>query len=237
MRADPPKLSLTRVPRQKLNETVAQQLLEAIRDQPPGTRVPSERELVRELGVGRSTVREALNGLALLGVVEIRHGQGVFVSGTSPYEAEQGSLEAALEQGVTREFIEARLLVEVEVARLAAQRRTDDDLRNIEALIAEQQSLADGDGQKLLEVAARFNVLLAEAAHNEVLVAIVNSFVGLMLERAPKLYSRAGFSTWDIEEHRALLAAVRAQDGELAAARMRAHILEVAAQYELAGPQ
>ena len=53
----------------------------AIRELPPGTKVPSERELTKELGVGRSTVREALNGLAMLGIVEIRHGQGVFVTG------------------------------------------------------------------------------------------------------------------------------------------------------------
>ena len=72
--------ALKRAPRQKLAETVAQQLFEAIRDLPPGTRVPPERELTKELGVGRSTVREALNGLALMGVVDIRHGQGVFVA-------------------------------------------------------------------------------------------------------------------------------------------------------------
>src|SRR5581483_11592572 len=59
-------LVLKRAPRQKLAETVAQQLLEAIKDLPPGTRVPPERELTKELGVGRSTVREALNGLALM---------------------------------------------------------------------------------------------------------------------------------------------------------------------------
>ena len=74
------KVSLSPAPRRKLTETVAEQLLTAIRKLPPGTKVPSERELTKELGVGRSTVREALNGLAMLGVVEIRHGQGVFVT-------------------------------------------------------------------------------------------------------------------------------------------------------------
>ena len=75
------KLALSPAPRRKLSETVADQLLVAVRELPPGTKVPSERELTKELGVGRSTVREALNGLAMLGVVEIRHGQGVFVDG------------------------------------------------------------------------------------------------------------------------------------------------------------
>jgi GntR family transcriptional regulator, transcriptional repressor for pyruvate dehydrogenase complex len=75
-----PALSLKRASRQKLAETVAHQLLEAIHDLPAGTRLPPERELTRELGVGRTTVREALNGLALLGAVETRHGQGAFVA-------------------------------------------------------------------------------------------------------------------------------------------------------------
>src|SRR6478752_9224709 len=80
MEAPNAKLGLSPVTRRKLTETVAEQLLQAIRELPPGTRVPSERELTRELGVGRSTVREALNGIAMLGIVEIRHGQGVFVA-------------------------------------------------------------------------------------------------------------------------------------------------------------
>src|ERR1700757_1807542 len=91
------EFSLKPAPRQKLAETVAQQLFEAIRDLPPGTRVPPERELTKELGVGRSTVREALNGLALMGVVDIRHGQGVFVTGDSSPVSEPSAIAAALE--------------------------------------------------------------------------------------------------------------------------------------------
>ena len=87
MEAPNAKLALSPVTRRKLTETVAAQLLQAIRELPPGTRVPSERELTRELGVGRSTVREALNGIAMLGIVEIRHGQGVFVTEAPPATA------------------------------------------------------------------------------------------------------------------------------------------------------
>src|SRR5450755_2759143 len=133
MQAPVPKVTVGLAPRRKLTETVAQQLLAAIRGLPPGTRVPSERELTKHLGVGRSTVREALNGLAMLGVVEIRHGQGVFVTGDPSQLSEPSAITAALERGVTNEFIEARLIVEVEVARLAARRRTDEDLARLSA--------------------------------------------------------------------------------------------------------
>src|SRR5579862_5124152 len=189
-----PRLALTPVPRRKLAESVAQQLLEAVRGLPPGTRVPSERELTKELGVGRSTVREALNGLALLGVIEVRHGQGAFVVGDVEEETESGVLETALERGVTKEFVEARLVVEVEVARMAAERRTDEDLKQLESALEEQERRLSGAVEPLLDTAANFNVVLAEAAHNEVLVAIIQSFVGLMLEkRGPKIYSLEGF--------------------------------------------
>jgi GntR family transcriptional repressor for pyruvate dehydrogenase complex len=185
-----------------------------------------------QLGVGRSTVREAMNGLALLGVVEIRHGQGVFVVDSGDPDGELGALEAALQQGVTTEFIEARLLVEVEVARLAASRRTEDDLQQIEETLSEQERRLRGDVDPLLDVAANFTVALAEAAHNEVLAAIIQSFVALMLERGPKIYALEGFREWDLNEHTGLYEAVRDRDGDLAGERMRRHIVELARRYD-----
>src|ERR1700761_5085702 len=115
-------ISLSRVSRSKLAETVAQQLLGQIREKElqPGTRMPSERELMGALGVGRSTIREALNGLAMLGVVDIRHGQGVFVVNPDGATAMPRGIAAALSRGITRDLFEARRLVEVHVARLAA---------------------------------------------------------------------------------------------------------------------
>ncbi len=229
------KLTLTPAPRRKLTETVAEQLLAAIRERPPGTKVPSERELTKELGVGRSTVREALNGLAMLGIVEIRHGQGVFVTGDPAQVSELSAVTSALERGVTHEFIEARLIVEVEVARLAARRRTDEDLARLSAALVEQEARLKGEIGPLVDVAASFNVLLAEAAHNEVLAAMIQSFVSLMVERGPRVYSIEGFGEWDLQEHRGLFGAVRNRDAELAARLMREHIEELARRYRTVG--
>jgi DNA-binding FadR family transcriptional regulator len=230
------KLALSPAPRRKLTETVAEQLLEAIRNLPPGTKVPSERELTKDLGVGRSTVREALNGLAMMGVVEIRHGQGVFVTEDGPADAgEPSAITAALERGVTNEFIEARLVVEVEVARLAARRRTDEDLARLEAALKVQESRLTGTIDALVDVAASFNVLLAEAAHNEVLAAMIQSFVSLMIERGPRVYSLEGFGEWDLQEHRGLFEAVRDRDAERAGRLMREHIEELARRYRAIG--
>jgi GntR family transcriptional repressor for pyruvate dehydrogenase complex len=229
------KLTLSPAPRRKLSETVADQLLAAVRDLPPGTKVPSERELTKDLGVGRSTVREALNGLAMLGIVEIRHGQGVFVTGEPPQSSEPSAIASALERGVTNEFIEARLIVEVEVARLAARRRTDDDLAAMAAALVVQEARLGGDIDAIVETAASFNVLLADAAHNEVLRAMIQSFVTLMVERGPRVYGLEGFGEWDMQEHRGLFEAVRDRDAERAAKLMREHIEELARRYRAVG--
>ncbi len=240
MEGSPARVSLEPASRRKLSETVAQQLMEAFRDLPPGTKVPSERELTKDLGVGRSTVREALNGLAVLGVLTIRHGQGAFIAEELPVEAQAEAahsvLEAALERGETAEFIEARLLVEVQVTRLAAERRTDEDLQRIEAaLTLQERHISAKDLGATLGVATSFNVLLAEAAHKEVLAAMIQTFVELMKERGPRLYALEGFGEWGLAEHRGIYTAVRDQDGDRAAELMRQHILQLADRYRDAG--
>ena len=128
-------MGLKPAPRHKLAETVAQQLLAQVRSgiYEPGMRMPSERELMASLGVGRSTIREALNGLAVLGVIEIRHGQGAFVIQTDP-ATPPGALTSSLAKGVTRDLLEARVAVELTIAELAARRRTPTDIREIEAM-------------------------------------------------------------------------------------------------------
>lgn len=228
-------LSLKRAPRQKLTETVAQQLLEAIGELEPGARVPSERELTRDLGVGRSTVREALNGLALLGVVEIRHGQGVFVVERKDEDGGSDALQKALTKGLTQEFLEARLVVEVEIVGLAAQRRTDADLQRILDTIQQLEAARGAPVEQALKPASDFNVALAEAAHNEVLAAVEESFVALMIERAGELYDTDAFREWDIEEHKGILEAIRAGDADLAKQRMRDHIVAIGEHYKRVG--
>lgn len=231
-----PDLPLKRASRQKLAETVAQQLLEAIQDLPPGTRLPPERELTQELGVGRSTVREALNGLALMGAVDIRHGQGMFVADrNSPEARTPDALERALMKGVTREFIEARLVVEVEIARLAAQRRTDADLEQISETIDDLKHALDAPTKDALKPATGFNLAVAEAAHNEVLAGVMRPFIELMIERAPVLYEEEEFRRWDIEDHTRIYEAIRDADPDLAANRMRDHIIAIEEQYKRAG--
>jgi DNA-binding GntR family transcriptional regulator len=103
------------------------------------------------------------------------------------------------------------------------------------AALAEQESRLGGDIDAIVDIAASFNVLLADAAHNEVLSAMIQSFVSLMVERGPRVYGLDGFGEWDLQEHRGLFAAVRDRDAERAAKLMREHIEELARRYRAVG--
>src|ERR1700678_1080310 len=97
--------------------------------------MPSERELMQMLQVGRSTVREALKGLEVLGLVEIRHGQGAYVKAPTILSGRPFDLAGAMSKGVTLDLLEARIPVELEVARLAPQRRTSTDVSDLASVI------------------------------------------------------------------------------------------------------
>lgn len=221
-------ISFDRAPRQKLAETVAQQLLEAVRDREPGTQLPSERELVQQLRVGRSTVREALKGLAMIGVVEIRHGQGVFVA------AHESTVPGVMgvETAEAEKLREARDFIEPEIARLAARRRTDDDLKALEGVLTAHGKAIKKGTRPILE-ASRFHILLAEAANNPVFTAAVQPFFRLMIEQGPKLYEqKPDYAKWELKEHTAIFEAVRDGDPELARERTAKHVGVMDSYYE-----
>jgi len=226
---------VARAVRPKLTEVVAQRLLEVIRGLPEGARVPSERELTSNLRVGRSTLREALHGLELLGEIEIRHGQGVFVSKPSSDERGLAALTVAINQGVTHDLLEARKVIEVEVARLAGQRRTDAEISELEAILKTHESLID-KGQSPAAAGMRFHLAVGYAAHNEILAAVMRTLRKPMFERGPSLYEDLeGFSEWELRQHTGIYLAIRDQNAALAARRMAAHVAAMAGHYRKAG--
>jgi DNA-binding FadR family transcriptional regulator len=229
-------LALSRAPRSKLAETVAEQLLGEIREKQlsPGTRMPSERELMQALGVGRSTIREAINGLAMLGVLEIRHGQGAFVVSADAGRAAPSAIAVALARGVTRDLFEARRLVEPEAARLAAERRTEIDLAEL-ARALEDHERALREGEPAVEPSVRFHVAIANAAHNEVLAGFVDSFQEPLAERGPILEAMPGFREWEVEQHRSVFEPIAASEAERALEGMRAHLDAVLPYHEHLG--
>jgi len=223
-----PDLLIRQAPRRKLAETVAQQILDAVRDLPPGTRLPPERELTQRLGVGRSTVREALNGLAMIGVVEIRHGQGVFVAERAPGAR---TPDAGTPDRITDELLEARRIVEVELARLAAERRSEDDLTKMQEVLDQHRAHLEAFEGPVVE-ASQFHLLVAEAARNHVLADVVRPFFRLAFERGPQLYQTTeGYAQWELDQHQGICDAIRSGDAETARLRMLEHVTSMGPHY------
>jgi GntR family transcriptional repressor for pyruvate dehydrogenase complex len=212
--------------RQKLAEQVARALLERIETggMRPGEKLPSEHELARMLHVGRSTVREALNGLALLGAIEIRHGSGAFVAERSVSDVAR--LEAALRQGLTQDLLEARLVAEVAMVQLAAVRATDQELAEIERVLSAYERAARA-GEPSSRLAATFHVKLLDAAHNDVLSGFVDGYMPQALEQGRWLDDLVQHPDFETAQHRELFEAVRAHDPARAGRLMITHLTEM----------
>jgi DNA-binding GntR family transcriptional regulator len=171
----------------------------------PGA-VIDERQLVERLAIGRTPVREALRRLAQERLVEVYPRRGMFVSGVDVRELARLS--------------EVREVLEPEAARLAAERATDADRRELGALLAE----LDTAGGELMDLDERIHRAVYRAAHNDLLEATLEQYYVLALRIWSMALDRAHDLEEAVEEHRALLEAIRSGDAERAADTMRAHV-------------
>ncbi len=194
----------------------------------PGDRLPSERVLAEKMGVGRNALREALVILSTLRVLESRPNSGIYVrraSDESSIEtlamlADIGEIPSTVE---IRESIEVRTILELESVKLACERRDDQDLERLEALVRATDTLISKGGNiHLLDT--EFHLALAMASHNSVLVRTLNSFYLFSAARRRALFDDLKRGKVSAREHRNLLAAVRERDVEQARAAIGKHI-------------
>ncbi|MGV3512310.1 MAG: FadR/GntR family transcriptional regulator [Novosphingobium sp.] len=210
----------------RLYQDLARSLLDelAAGRYPVGSRLPAERDLALRYEVSRPTVREAIIALEVQGLVEVRIGSGAYVKRLPGENDRPGFNVTAFE------LTEARLLFEGEAAALAATQMTDEDLAEIEELvqqIAEENQNPDGS-----ESADRaFHLAIARATRN---VAVYNTVAQLWDLRgtspeAALLHEKARHANIKpvVEEHTAILDALRARDPNAARAAMRAHLSAV----------
>jgi GntR family transcriptional regulator, transcriptional repressor for pyruvate dehydrogenase complex len=215
-------------------QAVADRLLAMIRGGSlrPGDQLPTERELADRLAVGRSSVREAMQVLATLNVVEARPGAGTFVR--RPRFADFVTPETlSLLALSTRalELLEAREMIEPPTARLAAMRGTEEDFAVIEGLLDRHERAMEA-GLQVTEHAARFHVLVAEASHNRIATTFMESILGVLTARGRRIDGNRIYALQDLTEHRAILAVLRERDAERAAENMLDHIVRSAATYD-----
>lgn len=214
--------------RQPLAEQAVEEILRRVGagEWPVGQKLPGETTLAAQLGVGRSTVREAVRELAGRRVLESRQGAGVFVVGTQPVE----DWDQVLRRAAISDVLEGRLAIESEAARLAASRRTAGDLRALKRTLADRaRAAAELEDDEYIEADLAFHRAVVTAAHNAVLGELFDSFVPRvrramvdMLKLDTKAQRRG-----DQAEHVAIVDAIRAKDAESAAGVSRAHLAGV----------
>ncbi|MBZ3906227.1 MULTISPECIES: FadR/GntR family transcriptional regulator [Streptomyces] len=202
-----------------------------------GERLPTESQLVTQLGVSRTVVREAITLLRNSGLVESRQGVGVFVL---PGRIQPLDLAGEPEPSIaaTLRVLEVREAIEVAAARLAAQRASAQQRRSIRrALDAVADAVAKG-GDGVKEDLA-FHAEIAQATGNEVLASTV-SYLGEVMESGIRVSRerealRADFMSAVTAEHEALLAAIEAGDGDAAAAAASTHLHNAATRLRTSG--
>lgn len=164
----------------RLHQDIVEQLKDRIvrGDLPPGAKLPPERELAEQLEVNRTTVREALHKLEGMGLVEIKHGTGIYVRDY----LESGSLELArhllfldgqLNVDILRNLLSLRRLLVPEICFHAASNRSEHDLRELERIVF------DSDALPIEEKDWRVHNLIARASGNLLFVVFLNSFTSL----------------------------------------------------------
>jgi GntR family transcriptional regulator, transcriptional repressor for pyruvate dehydrogenase complex len=190
----------------------------------PGDRLPAERELARQIKVSRPSVRAGLRSLAAVGILESRHGAGSFIT-AGPPRLSTGplSLLAAL-HGFTRDdMFDARRVLEMGAARLAAERATGEDLATMSEEVAGMFASMQ-DPQAFLVHDVSFHRAVAMASHNPVLAALVELVSTMVYERRRLTVERARDLKESAEMHRRIYAAIRERDGERARLAMSQHL-------------
>ncbi|MDJ0376089.1 FCD domain-containing protein [Cryobacterium sp. PH31-L1] len=214
---------LIRVTKPRLYEQLVAQLLAYIESAHlgPGDLLPAERDLAERLGVSRATLAQALVALEVLGVIDVKHGTGAVLV----YRPSVATVISGLREHRNRlpEIVEARTTLEVKLAELAADRRTDADLLAIEdALRAMAEEIAVGDrgahGDEL------FHQAVTAAAHSPVLAQLMTFIAEMILETRLESLAQPGRPEQSLASHRTITEAIRAQDAAAATAAMLSHI-------------
>lgn len=216
-------------------QQVAQQLLGMIRRGllKPGDQLPTERELIESLGVGRSTIREGLQILSTLNIVQASPGHGTFIKAPKTVDVLRvEQIGFLINNVVALDLLEARELIEPQSVRLACIRATPEDLAPIERLLDEHRAALDR-GLPTDEHAAKFHVLLAEATRNQVFVTFMGSILDLLRARGRTGRLSDELRETELAEHREILRLVRARDQQAAADYVTGHIVRWAVHYDV----
>jgi GntR family transcriptional repressor for pyruvate dehydrogenase complex len=221
-----PDIFLTPVARTTLTADICRKLVTHLLrgDWTEGDRVPAERELCQQLGVGRASLREALKALEIMGMIETRLGEGTFVCARSEFLSRPllwaitGSNEAD-----THELVEARKLIEVEMAGLAAERADADELKAIGKCLDEME-LAKAKPQQYLEADLNFHLAIGTAAHNRILMNALHLIRNVLRQWIGQTLQMNTVADEAQQQHTEIFVAIAKRNPAVAREAMKKHL-------------
>jgi GntR family transcriptional repressor for pyruvate dehydrogenase complex len=215
------------VPRQTLSDGLTQRILDLIRNEDlgPGERLPSIRALAQRFSVATPTIREALRRLQASGVVELRHGSGIYVRNGRERVVVANLDHSELDSGTVLDLLEARLMIEPRLAGLAASNAAEHELHELARRLDEaEQHLDGGDDQALQSANMSFHRGVAECSGNSILSQVVQSLVDLYSFEQLAIQMIYDDRRSDHREHRVILEAIKNRDAKKAEREMHKHL-------------
>lgn len=214
--------------RDKVYEGVAKQIERLIlKKLRPGDKLPSERELVAVLGVSRSSIRDAIRSLELMGMVEPRQGTGTIVREVSS-ESLLNPLANALKRkkAMIGELLDFRKMLEPPLAARAATRATAEEISEMEEILDRQEEKLR-KGESTISEDSEFHYTIALASGNSVVLKVLDALMDLLRDSRERSLQVEGRPQKSLAGHRRILSAIKRNDPEAARAAMRRHIEKV----------
>ena len=193
----------------------------------PGDRLPPERELAAKFGVGRSSLRDAIRTLEVMGIVESRHGSGTVVRDLST-DALVVPLASVLaeKRGLVAELLDVRRMIEPALAARAAANATEEELSRLEDIVRRQAEKVRR-GEQSIEEDSEFHYAIALAARNSVVLKVLDVLMDLLLDSRARSLQVKGRPERSCAGHRRILRAIKRRDGPAAEAAVRKHLKEI----------
>lgn len=223
------------VHREAISDQITDRILSLIREQQlrPGDKLPPERELAGLMNVSRATLREALRSLAMMNVIELRHGSGTFVTSLEPQLlVENFALVFSLTDSSFLQLVEARKVIEPGATALAAKRITDDQIAVLDDVIERSWICLRKHPANFPQLDIEFHARISEFSGNVLLMRIMQAITQMSIASSQRTASTdVGYSERRIERairmHQGILDAIKARNPELAQQRMAEHLLSV----------
>lgn len=215
------------VKKTRLAEDVVKQIKELIRKEKvkPGSKLPSERQLMRELKISRSSVREALRILEIMGLIEVKPGSGIYVK--NPVADVFLPLSSWLphHKETLYNHFEARQVLEPRAASFAAERASKTILKKLEESLSEfKKQIKKNNLVGAIQADIEFHRIISQATENKTLMLLMDTIAKFLLEGWKATLRVPGRMEKTVVEHGAILEAIKERDSERAAKEMQKHL-------------